>query len=189
VTCKAHQIAKSFGYLTEREVDALRKHAADFFLPPLIINIGAGAGTSALAFAYESPDSKIYTIDKSPGGPLGGLDGEKNAFDGTGLPLPTQILGLSAELGQAWDKHEKADIIFIDGNHHAEYVRADILAWHPHLKDGCLMIFHDYGAPEWPDVKVVADDWMERLGYSLVEVIDTVAVFEKQLPTPVSVLP
>lgn len=56
----------------------------------------------------------------------------------------TFILGDSKEVAKTWDK-EELSLIFIDGDHSYEEVKADIESWYPHLKKGGVMLFHDYG--------------------------------------------
>lgn len=40
------------------------------------------------------------------------------------------------------------DLIFIDGHHDYESVRADTLTWEPFMKKNSVMLFHDYDHPD-----------------------------------------
>jgi len=145
------------GYLNAEEADLLQDVARKLPTNAMTANIGAGAGTSALAVAEARPDITIWTVDISPSGPLGGLEGERNAFDGAGIKHPNQILGNSKVVGKEW-KGDKFDMIFIDADHSEEGIRSDIAAWMPHLKQGGYAVFHDYGMYMWGAVKPVIDE-------------------------------
>lgn len=158
----AYSLSDWLGYLSRGEVDFIKKLATDIKARnPVIVNIGAGAGTSGLAFREARPDADLYTVDISPGGPLGGLDSERNAFDGADLLYPTQILGDSKEVGKEW--RLKIDLLFIDGDHTTDGVIGDIDAWIDHVKRGGIIVFHDYGINDnnkWSNIKVVVDERM-----------------------------
>ena len=176
----AIDLAKSFGYLEEDEVVFLQTVASLLPANPKIVNIGAGAGTSGLASVEERPDATVYTIDISPGGPLGGLEGERNAFANTGLKHPIQILGESHEVAKNW-KNGKVDCIFIDDGHRMREVLGDILYWRTHLKKGGYMIIDDYGSPKWPAVKKAVDRLLlNRTDYYVHYFIDSVIAFRKR---------
>jgi hypothetical protein len=49
------------------------------------------------------------------------------------------------------------DMVFLDGDHTAEGVREDILAWAPKLRAGGVLAGHDYGHYAWSGVKDVVD--------------------------------
>jgi predicted O-methyltransferase YrrM len=49
----------------------------------------------------------------------------------------------SKELAKTWDRGE-FKMIFIDGNHDYEAVKADIVNWTPFLQHGGWILFHDY---------------------------------------------
>lgn len=158
------KLSNAFGYMTAREVDALKTVAgyAGSSTPggrdTVMVNIGAGAGTSALALREADPFATIYTVDISEGGPLGGLENERNAFRDTDLELPTQILGDSAKTGREWRAGE-VDLVFIDGGHLRPEITADILSWLPNIRKYGYVAFHDYTRAEWPDVKPVVDEY------------------------------
>lgn len=139
------------GYLFEDEVTKMQQMARE--LPPgaVVINIGAGGGTSGLLFAeILGEDGYLYTIDiTNESSPLGCLEGERAVFKSAGLYHLLgenwfQIHGDSKEVGASWDG-PKVDFVFIDGDHSYDGCVGDIVSWWPHLKVGGLMAIHDYG--------------------------------------------
>ncbi len=186
MTTDAVSLAAAFGYLTMKEVILLRQLAIKIcesnpIYKPSIVNIGAGAGTSTLAFREGCSDSHLYSVDKSPGGPLGGLEGERNAFNNAGqVDLPNQILGDSPEVGMDWHQGY-IDLLFIDGDHSYDGITADIECWFPNVRIGGYIAFHNYNDPVWPDVTVVVNELMKN--QIPVSKLDTVAVFIKDRET------
>ena len=158
-------LARSFGFLYEYEVLAMQVLARSLNPGAKVINFGAGVGTSALAIKEARPDAEIWTIDISEGGPNGGLENERNAFRDSGMDalLPTQILGDSSEVGRTWGTNKQlpgilVDMVFVDGDHSKEGLTADIEAWEPWVKDGGIMVFHDYQSPVWGGIVDVIDN-------------------------------
>jgi hypothetical protein len=49
---------------------------------------------------------------------------------------------------------KSVDFIFIDGNHHYEGVKEDLVKWRPKMKDGATMSGDDYN-PSWGVIKAV----------------------------------
>lgn len=175
----AAHLAKAFGYLTQAEVGVLKLLSASCGGNALIVNVGAGAGTSTLAMAEGNPSARIISIDVSPGGPMGGLEGERNAFKNAGLDyFPEQILIQSHEAADSWSE-DKIDLLFIDDGHLEPEIRGDIEKWMFHVKHGGILAFHDYGAKRWPAVKKVVDELLlnkfDRIAY-----VDTVIAFRKK---------
>jgi len=178
----ALELAIAFGYLTEREVLALQGLVNQLPDPALALNVGAGSGTSALAMAEANPALIIWTVDYSEGGPLGGLDNERNAFRNSSLTMmpwrwSRLILGDSRQLANDWKKlgGPLFDFIFIDDGHLEHEIRGDIEGWLPLLKQGGIMAFHDYTRKAWPDVKVVVDELMSS--YEMLWHVDTLIAF------------
>lgn len=170
---EAKKLSKAFGYLYQDEVEALYSLALELEGTPVIVNIGAGVGTSGLAFAEAQPDAERYTIDICKSAPTGGLENERNAFRKIDIPLPTQILGASHEVAADWQG--EIDLVFIDGDHSDAGVRGDINGWLPHIKKGGVIAFHDYESRNWQQVKDVID---ELLGdYEMICHVDTVIAF------------
>lgn len=157
-------IAIGQGYLTVKEVEAIKEICHRLRRDPIGVNIGSGAGTSAIAVLEEVGDITLYDID---------LDLSHGA-----QPLREQgyhedvrlkrVQGDSAEVGRSFEGD--VDYLFIDGDHHEPGVRADCNAWLPHMRSGGYVLFHDYwpyppdhdlaGVDYWPDVRMVADEEM-----------------------------
>ena len=56
------------------------------------------------------------------------------------------LKGKSAEVAKKFT--EPIDLIFIDGDHSYEGVKADVESWLPKVKDGGIVVFHDIGWAE-----------------------------------------
>lgn len=169
--------ALAFGFMTQREVWLLRTIAHSLDVPPKIVNIGAGAGTSGLAFVESRPDATVWTVDISEGGPLGGLQNERNAFEGTGLKLPYQILDDSKHAGKVW-KNGLVDIVCIDGDHSYEGCKGDIEAWISRVSADGWMLFHDYGRDVWPQVVAAVNDTLAPTAFVEVLTVDTLSAWK-----------
>ena len=147
----AHDVVEWTGYLFHDEVNALQQLARSLSPNPVVVNIGAGNGTSGLAFLQSRPDLFLWTIEKQrESSPFGCLEGEWAVFDKAGL-WPCErydfIHGDSQQAGVEWP-HGIVDAVFIDGDHSFEGCSGDIAAWLPHIKAGGLLIVHDYHKAE-----------------------------------------
>jgi precorrin-6B methylase 2 len=152
------QIATYHNYLTIMEAWVLRDWVRK--LPasdPTLINIGAGAGTSAIAMLSADPFAQVISIDVNPKQ----LALERQNLELAGIPLfrCEQLLQDSAEVGRTWDRG-LVDLVFIDGDHTYSQVQKDIRLWLPHIKPGGILCGHDYGFENWPGVKQAFDEEM-----------------------------
>lgn len=176
------EVARSWGYLFDGELFAMLALSRSLPKGARIVNIGAGSGTSSLAI-YEGTRGKgaaLMTVDISEGGPLGGLENERNVYNTANYhPYPLQLLGDSKLIGQGWTE-PPMDMIFVDGGHLKHEIEGDIAAWWPHLKPGGLMLFHDYGRDFWPDVVAVVDKHIQDTGCTVLFVVDTLCVVRKE---------
>ena len=179
----AHDLAKSFGYLTLREVDALKTLAKMLPPKPTVLNIGAGAGTSSVAFLETRNDLILHTVDIRQDSPLGSLQSELNAIEKAELDVRGrhfQYLGDSKQICLGLPK-SLFDLAFIDGDHEKAGIEGDITVVLPLLKDGAIIAFDDYGPNKngieiWSDVRVTVDQ-MIAIDYELILHEDSVIAF------------
>ena len=182
------RLVEAFGFLSGWESVALSVFVKAI-LPAeaKIVNVGAGVGTSSLSMALAKNGIDITTVDISIGGPLGGLENERNAFKFSPyLPLPKQVLSDSYEAGKTWTGG-LLDFVFIDGDHLAAGLERDIVAWLPHIKEGGYIGFHDYDSDKWGDVKKTIDRYMNPALFKKILHVDTIAIY--QLIKPGSDIP
>lgn len=146
----SYSVAKWTQYLFLDEVDALKALARALPLLPHVVNIGAGNGTSGLAFMESRDDLHLYTIDiQLEASPFGCLQGEEAVFRSAGFwgqPRHTQIHGDSKDVGKTWMKEYgiKLDMVFVDGGHQYHEAKGDIEIWLPLIKPGGVIAVHDY---------------------------------------------
>lgn len=178
ITLNAYQIAHSWGYLYDGELFAVYAISASLPGDAKMVNIGIGSGTSSMALRESNPTAEMWSIDISPGGPFGGLQNEKNVYEGKPYKLPNQILADSKEIGKGWH-YGPLDLIFIDGDHSYDGANGDITLWWPHLKIGGYMLIHDYAANPWADVKRATDELIARPGCQVVLHVETLMIVKK----------
>lgn len=151
------------GYLRQAELEGLRDLAASLQPGSVVVNIGAGGGTSGLVFMEAPTKLKVFTVDRqASASPLGCLAGERAVFESAGFwgdPRHSQIHGDSTDIGRNWTKGP-IDLIFHDADHTYDKVKVDIEAWRPHLKPGGIFAFHDYDDERHVGVKPAADEML-----------------------------
>lgn len=148
----AQDVQKSFHYLFPQELPALQVLVAQLPPNPLVINIGAGAGTSGLAILETRPDVYLTTIDiQNDDSPLGCLSAERDVLKRAGYGVEgsanwQQIHGDSKLIGLSWHLSgaPNPNMVFVDGDHSYEGCKGDIEAWLPHIVEGGIIAVHDF---------------------------------------------
>lgn len=148
----SEELQAAFGYLTANELAALKQLAQSLPDNPVVVNIGAGAGTSGLAFMESRADLELITVDiQRENSPLGCLYAEMITLQQAGLldwDRYSQRHGDSKETGKNWSEwfglDDKIDLCFIDADHSYRGAKGDILAWLPNIKPGGVIAVHDF---------------------------------------------
>jgi len=126
----------------------------------IFVEIGSylGASSCFLAAAVQERCGLLHCVDSW--GNEGMTEGKRDTWDEFSnniMPFSTIIKahrGFSTDIAASF--HESIDLLFVDGNHSYEGCRADLEAWLPRLRDGGMLIMHDYGWAE--GVKKVVDE-------------------------------
>lgn len=148
----AADVQRAFHYLFPAELPALKMLAIQLPANPLVINIGAGSGTSGLAFMESRPDLALVTVDiENSDSPLGSLYSERHVMRAAGFGDQHDIrwsqLHMDSKLaGHTWPMsgERNPNMVFIDGDHSYEGCKGDIEAWLPHIVPGGIIAVHDY---------------------------------------------
>lgn len=191
---------ETFNFLTVAELETLEALARDLPLNPVIVNIGAGYGTSALTFVEARPDALVYTIDnREPSHPDGSLENERMAFANAGLLYTLnhawyQILDDSRAVGRGWlfGGNAFVDLLFIDGDHEYKGCAGDIDAWVANIVNGGVIAIHDYDKAQndprthgrlhpFPGVDKAVRERLLQRGWPIVAHVDTMIVVRKEL--------
>jgi predicted O-methyltransferase YrrM len=127
-----------------------------------IVEIGSWRGRSAIGMA-QNTDGIVTCVDTWSGhleasdhfDPECFKDFLRNTkgFDNI-LPVPLESSKAAKVFANAGHLF---DMIFIDGRHDFEGVKADIENWTPLLSPGGILCGHDYGHSDWPDVVSVVN--------------------------------
>lgn len=149
---KGKNLFNIFTHMTRFERLLLYKLALSLKENSIIVEIGSyiGASSSFLASAAKQKKHTVHCIDtwKNEGMSEGDRD-TFNEFCKNIEPLKDYIhilRGSSVDIAKTFN--EKIDLLFIDGDHSYEAVKADVEYWLPKIKNHGIVIFHDIGWAE-----------------------------------------
>ncbi|HEY1187494.1 MAG TPA: class I SAM-dependent methyltransferase [Gemmata sp.] len=158
------------GWLSFAEGRALWELARD----KRVLELGRHTGRSTVALAQAARE--LVSVDTRDPAPAGewlvrfGLDGDRVALRrGRFSEVVTPPLG-------------PFDLVFVDGEHDAPNVLADVELALSVLAPGGVLALHDYPDPSWPDVRRVADAVAAARGLVRFRQADYVAAFRAQEP-------
>lgn len=157
------------GWFTREEGKLIYQMATDAVMRSEygnVVEVGSycGRSTTALGFAVKNAQrGKVYAIDPCEGN----LSGVSSAWSGTSqlsiFRHNLTVLSLDGAVTLIQKKSTEVPwaspiaFLFIDGLHDAQNVSADLAHFFPHVEKGGLVAFHDYGNPDYPDVKRIVD--------------------------------
>jgi len=157
------------GWLSLPEAQKLSSTVASASSPaPVIVEIGSWLGQSSIISSKALKRNKrgaVYCIDPfeldmkslppdmmKTAGELRLRSGEdalklfeKNIASAKVRDYITLIRGYSHDVVKSWD--QKIDVLFIDGNHDYEAVKADLLGWEGFIAGGGWLLMHDVEIP------------------------------------------
>jgi len=136
-------------HLTEREKMLLYGLSRSLVANATIVEIGSylGASSCFLAAAAKETGAHLYCVDTWQNDAMS--EGSRDTFDEflentrSLKGWITPLRGRSTEVASIFSK--PIDLLFIDGDHSYEAVRSDLDVWLPKVKDGGVVVFHDYG--------------------------------------------
>lgn len=192
---KALELCNSFGFLFPGELFTIMALTASLPEEAVAVQLGAGVGTGSLGMVEMRPSLHVYTVDISTGGPFGGMENEINAFRGTGLKVPFQILADSQVIWKDWNiigHGNGIDLLFIDADHSASGLQRDIDGWLQFVNVGGYVLFHDYNSVNWSEITQVVDKNMDTHRWREVLLVDTLIAFRrlveyKEIPVSIPV--
>ena len=189
-TVSAKSLGKAFGYLHPKEIELLDRLVKMLPKDPLVVNIGAGVGTSGLAILEARKDSFLVTVDLydkvRPEGALGNERAQMKRCKF--LQRRAEICSDSEIAGENWfdNKNEpwwrrKVDMVFHDAEHEVVGVTAEIEAWTPRVRAHGIIAVHDYGSEHWGGVVNTVDKLL-RPKFKFIDHADTLIAFRKEKP-------
>ena len=111
-----------------------------------VVELGTGTGWTAAAFALAAVDRRVISYDPTVRPQRAGyLRLAATAAD------RVELRALPDHLGPGPDD-PPAQLLFIDSSHEREATVLAFRAWRPALAPGAVVVFHDYGHPDYPGV-------------------------------------
>jgi len=160
----------------------------------VVVEIGVYEGSSALVLVQAMPPrSRLHLIDPfvDESGwalPAGWGATERatrrvvaRAAAHRDAPRIEWHVERSQDVGRSWERGE-VDLVFIDGDHSPEAVREDWDVWHPHVKQGGHVAFHDANGRS-PGPSQVVDELFHSSspvsGWEVVQSVESLVVAKR----------
>lgn len=117
-----------------------------------IVELGTGTGWATIALALADPARRIATFDP--------FDRDRERYLALAPARVRSQIRFIPEPGERGPDPDASppELLFIDSSHLREPTVAEYRAWLPHLAQGALVIFDDYGHPDWPGVQEAVEE-------------------------------
>jgi predicted O-methyltransferase YrrM len=154
-----------------------------------VVEIGVYEGSSALVLCGAmQADADLHLIDPFvdetgwalPAGWGASARATQRVVARAGGPRVHWHVARSQDVGRGWT--EPVDVVFIDGDHSPEGVREDWDVWHPHVKPGGFVAFHDARDPGLGPTQVVSE-LFPLPGWEMTHEVDNIVVVTRD-PRP-----
>jgi predicted O-methyltransferase YrrM len=154
-----------FTHLTRKERLLLYKLALSLPQNCTALEVGSYLGASAcfLASGVKERHGRVFCVDTWKNEEMSeGLRDTFSEFQANVKPYEDVIIALRGKSDNVAEEfNEGIDLLFIDGGHSYEAVKADVEAWFPKLNVNAIVIFHDY---QWAEgVQRVVDERVRPL--------------------------
>jgi len=185
-----HALDSLSGLIPNEQGRMLSDYAAAVPSDQAIVEIGSyrGKSTCYLAYGAGPKGAKVYAID--PWDTAGNVDGTHGfanpetfaRFNANVRTMGYQdriipIKDFSTLVACRW--HDlPVGLLYIDGDHKEESVRADYESWFPHLAPHATVIFDDLDTPRNPGVRIVVDQ-IPKSVFKFLMIIGRCAVFTR----------
>lgn len=151
------------------------KYAQEVEEDGYILDIGTCAGGSAFVFALSSkPSVSVITVDPEINQSF--IENRK------ALGLESKIIYrkmTSSQLANEWIGGECISLMFVDGIHSGTGVTDDFNNFYPYIKDGGIIMFHDYFL--YDGIRMAVDEIVKSGKAKKVDLIDS--VYKKEIRT------
>lgn len=148
----------SWTSLAER--DEVSRLAAQVKKGGLIVEIGGLYGGMTAVLGLSNPKAEITVIDEFSWNPItervASAEGLLANVAEVGVANVSVIAEDSRVTGTNWKN--PIDLLWIDGGHSYEYVKADLDNFGPHAQ---VIACHDYDNPFWPSIRQAVEDFIE----------------------------
>ena len=174
------RIAELDGLITPEVGEVLARLAGGVSDHLSIVEIGSFRGQSTTALALGAKNGRgahVWAVDPWD------LPGTVHGKHGYNRPIireqfetqlraakvwsrVTPVQAFSVDAAAAWDG-PPIGLLFVDGDHAAPSIRADLAAWAPHLADGHVVALDDWGTPRNPGVAEVVNELENRYSVTI----------------------
>lgn len=154
MTCPAHDLAAVRGMLREEDVDAIQDICRSLPNVPVVADVGAGVGTTALAVWAIRPEAQIISVDHD----AARLDEVRRL---SGIPASWTAIESDSSEAAAIFPAETFDLLLLDTSHEYEDTMAELRAWLPHLRERAWVWCHDY-LGEYPGCPRAIDEIVDE---------------------------
>lgn len=156
VTAALDLVESVEGWLAREQAELLVRLAAHVERERAIVEIGNYRGRSTVALALGAKlgnGAQVYSVDPHVAftGPLGGHFGREDQqhlyanLARAGVGSFVSVVGLDSRAVAGCWRGPCVGLLFVDGDHRYEAVRADFDAWEPRLAPGAIVAFDDCG--------------------------------------------
>jgi len=158
----ARDLAATRNYLTLDDVDAIQGLVAGEG-PFMVVDLGAGSGTTALAVLDVRDDAQITTVDID----IANIHWAEKAVRAYYPNAAWDSLHMTAEAAASRFVGKPVSLVLHDAGHEFEDVYGDLVTWHAVVPSGTPLWVHDYTKAPWqeesyPGVRKALKDLIKR---------------------------